>query len=44
VEIDVPELGGVRARAGARQVDYTLATLTDRCIAGLGDELELLWR
>ncbi len=44
VEIDVPELGGVRARAGTRRVDYTLPALTERCITALGGELERLWR
>jgi vacuolar-type H+-ATPase subunit E/Vma4 len=44
LEIDPPDAGGVRARAGRRRVDYTLPTLADRCIAALGGRLEGLWR
>lgn len=44
LELDPPGLGGVRARAGQRSVDYTLPTLVERTIRGLGLELEALWR
>lgn len=43
VEIDPPDAGGVRAIAGSRRVDYTLATLADRCIDDLGPALRRLW-
>lgn len=43
VEIDPPGLGGVRARAGSRRVDYTLAALADRCMVQLGASLQRLW-
>jgi vacuolar-type H+-ATPase subunit E/Vma4 len=43
LEVDPAGVGGVRARAGARAVDYTLPALVDRCIASLGSEVERLW-
>ena len=43
VELDPPEVGGVRAAAGTRLVDYTLPTLADRCIGHLGPALRRLW-
>ncbi len=43
LEIDPPGVGGVRARAGSRQVDYTLAALADRCVAQLGGAVARLW-
>ncbi len=43
LEIDPPELGGVRARAGSRQVDYTLASLAERCLRDLGPALARMW-
>jgi vacuolar-type H+-ATPase subunit E/Vma4 len=43
VDLDPPGAGGVRARAGARRVDYTLPVLVDRCLEDLGRELERLW-
>jgi len=44
LEVDPPGLGGVIGRRGNASVDYTLPALVDRAIAGLGDELESLWR
>jgi len=44
IDEDPPGLGGVRARAGERSVDYTLPTLVERAIAGLGEEVAELWR
>src|ERR1035437_5695471 len=43
VEIDPPGLGGVRARAGSRRVDYTLASLADRRVEDLGPLLARRW-
>lgn len=43
IEVDPPGLGGVRARAGSRQVDYTLASLAERCVRDLGPLLSRLW-
>jgi vacuolar-type H+-ATPase subunit E/Vma4 len=44
VELDPPEAGGVRARAGKRSVDLTLGVLVERCIASLGPAVQELWR
>ena len=44
VEVDPPEVGGVRASSGRRRIDLTLPTLAERCLAGLGGDLERLWR
>lgn len=44
IEVDLPDVGGVRARAGGTSVDYTLPALVDRVIAELDGELETLWR
>lgn len=44
VEIDPPEIGGVRASSGPRRIDLSLPALAERCLAGLGSELERLWR
>lgn len=41
--IDPPGLGGIRARAGSRRVDYTLPALADRCVRDLGPALAQLW-
>lgn len=43
IERDPPGSGGVVGRAGGRSVDYSLPALVDRCVAGLGDELQELW-
>jgi hypothetical protein len=43
LEVD-PLEGGVRASSGARHVDYTLDALVERCLEGLGSEVERLWR
>jgi vacuolar-type H+-ATPase subunit E/Vma4 len=43
LEIDPPEAGGVRARAGSRRIDATLPALADRAIADLGPTLGRLW-
>ncbi len=43
LEIDPPEAGGVRARAGTRRVDYTLIALAERCVEELGPRLRRLW-
>lgn len=44
MERDPPGLGGLRARAGTRSVDYTLPTLVERTIEELGEAVEALWR
>jgi vacuolar-type H+-ATPase subunit E/Vma4 len=36
--------GGFVARAGSREIDYSLATQVDRCLQGMAGELERLWR
>ena len=36
--------GGLLARAGNRQIDYSLDALVDRCLRAVGSELEQLWR
>jgi vacuolar-type H+-ATPase subunit E/Vma4 len=43
-ELDPPEVGGLRARAGRRSVDLTLPILVERCIESLGPAVEELWR
>ena len=43
LQIDPPDLGGVRGTAGTRAVDYTLAALADRCVDDLGPRLAALW-
>lgn len=44
LELDPPEAGGVRARAGRRSVDLTLPVLVEGCIGSLGIAVEELWR
>lgn len=44
IERDPPGVGGVLAHSGARTVDYTLPSIVERTIDGLGTELETLWR
>jgi vacuolar-type H+-ATPase subunit E/Vma4 len=44
IELDPPEVGGVRARIGRRSVDLTLPVLAERCIGSLGPAVEELWR
>jgi vacuolar-type H+-ATPase subunit E/Vma4 len=44
IERDPEDVGGIRARAGARSVDLTLPTLVDRCVADLGARVEELWQ
>ncbi|MGZ8437164.1 MAG: hypothetical protein ACXWXR_01325 [Candidatus Limnocylindrales bacterium] len=39
-----PADGGVVAGAGGRRVDYSLPALAERCLRGLGAEIEELWR
>ena len=43
VERDPPGVGGVRAVAGSRLVDYTLPTLAERCVGHLGPAVRRLW-
>jgi vacuolar-type H+-ATPase subunit E/Vma4 len=43
LQIDPPDVGGVRGTAGTRAVDYTLAALADRCVDDLGPRLAALW-
>lgn len=43
IERDPRGVGGVRGRAGTRQVDYTLVALADRCVDALGSRLTRLW-
>ena len=44
VDLDPPGVGGASARAGTRSIDFTLPSLTNRCIADLGPRLQRLWR
>lgn len=41
--IDPPGRGGVLARAGSREVDYTLVTLAEHCVERLGAKAAALW-
>lgn len=43
-ELTEPAGGGVVARAGERLVDCSLPAMAERCLAGLGPDLEELWR
>lgn len=43
VELDPPGAGGVRASAGTRRINLTLAALADRCIGDLGPAVRRLW-
>jgi hypothetical protein len=43
LSVDPPGLGGVVARAGSREVDYTLVALAERCVADLGAKAARLW-
>jgi hypothetical protein len=43
LEVDPADVGGVRAAAGDRSVDYTLVALTDRCLERLRGRIEELW-
>ncbi len=43
IERDAAPAGGIVAVAGARRVDYRLATLADRAIDALADEVAELW-
>ena len=43
LEVDPPDAGGVRARAGSRRVDYTLPALAAGCLESLGPRLRRLW-
>ena len=43
LQVDPPEVGGVRATSGTRAVDYTLVALADRCVDDLGPRLAALW-
>jgi vacuolar-type H+-ATPase subunit E/Vma4 len=44
IERDPPAAGGIIGRYGRRSVDYTLPALVDRELAGMGKEVERLWR
>lgn len=44
LELDPPDVGGIRARAGRRSVDLTLPVLVEGCIGSLGPAVEELWR
>lgn len=43
LEVDPPDVGGVRARSGTRLVDYTLPALATSCLEALGPRLRRLW-
>jgi vacuolar-type H+-ATPase subunit E/Vma4 len=43
LEVDPPDAGGVRARAGTLLVDYTLPTLAAACLESLGPRVRRLW-
>ena len=36
--------GGIVARAGSREIDYSLHAQVDRCLRAMAGELERLWR
>jgi hypothetical protein len=44
VEISVLPEGGLVARAGSREIDYSLAAQLDRCLQAMASELDGLWR
>lgn len=39
-----PPGGGVIATSGARRIDYTIPSVVERVVGGLGSEVEELWR
>lgn len=43
LEVDPPDVGGVRASSGGRHVDYTLDALVRRCLSQKQHELDGLW-
>ena len=43
LEIDPPDVGGVRGTAGSLHADYTLVTLAEGCVRDLGPGLRRLW-
>ena len=43
VTVAAAEGGGFVARAGSRQLDYSLDAQLDRCLAAMATELERLW-
>jgi len=44
VEVIAAPGGGIVARAGSRELDYSFDALTDRCLQRMAGELERLWR
>jgi vacuolar-type H+-ATPase subunit E/Vma4 len=44
VEVIAAPGGGIVARAGSRELDYSFDALTGRCLQGMAGELERLWR
>lgn len=43
IERDPEGAGGIIGHLDGRRVDYTLATLADRALDQLGDDIERLW-
>ena len=43
VEITAAPDGGIIAHAPGRQIDYSLSTQVERCLAQLDDEVAALW-
>jgi vacuolar-type H+-ATPase subunit E/Vma4 len=43
VEVAAASEGGIVARAGSLQLDYSLDAQTDRCLQAMAGELERLW-
>ena len=43
LEVDPPDVGGVRGRAGTLLVDYTLPALAVACLESLGARVRRLW-
>jgi vacuolar-type H+-ATPase subunit E/Vma4 len=44
VEVAASPGGGFVARAGTRQIDYSVHTQVERCIQGMAHDLERLWQ
>ena len=44
VEIRSAPGGGIVARAGSREIDYSLDAQVDRCLAALAGEIDRLWQ
>jgi vacuolar-type H+-ATPase subunit E/Vma4 len=44
LDVDPPDVGGVRGFSGSRHIDLSLPALAERCLAARGPDLEAFWR